>query len=160
MASDLNRVILIGRLTRDPELKQTQGGTALCRFSIANNRNYTTGGERREEVSFINCVAWARQGEIINQYCRKGKQIAVEGRLRQQSWEGQDGKKMSSVEVVVENFQLLGSPGEGGGGGGGAYRESGSPGSYGGQSGGSSAGGSFEEPPPYDGGMDDDDIPF
>ncbi len=171
MATDLNSVQLIGRLTRDPELRQTGGGTSYCRFGIANNRNYTTNGERREEVSFFNCVAWGRQAEIINQYCRKGKQVAINGRLQQRSWEGQDGKKNSTVDVVVENLQMLGAPGGSGGGGGDDY---GAGGGYGGGHspgyssepsqgyGGGNQGGGFNEPAPsYAGdGMDDDDIPF
>lgn len=167
MANDLNRVLLIGRLTRDPELRQTGAGTSYCRFGIANNRNYTTNGERREEVSFFNCVAWGRQAEIINQYCRKGKQVAVDGRLQQRSWEDKEGKKQSSVDVVVEQLQMLGAPGDGGGsGGGGSYGDSGGYSSE--PSGGGSSsyqgggGGGFSEPaPPYGGdSMDDDDIPF
>ena len=113
MATDLNKWTGVGRLTRDPELKQTTGGTSYCRFSIASNKNYTTNGEKREEVSFFNCVAWSGLAETINQYCRKGKQVAIEGRLQQKSWENQEGKKQSSVEIVVENLQFLGGkPGE------------------------------------------------
>ena len=137
---DLNRVLLVGRLTRDPELRQTNTGTSYCRFSIANNRSYTANGERREEVSFFNCVAWARQAEIINQYCRRGKQVAIDGRLQQRSWENQEGKKQSVVDVVVDNLQMLGPAGEGGGGGGGSYGGGGG-GSYGGGQGGGSYGG-------------------
>ena len=149
MAGDLNRVMLIGRLTRDPELRQTTGGTSYAKFGIANNRRYTVQGERKEEVSFFNCVAWGRQAEVINQYCRKGKQVAVEGRLQQRSWQNQEGQKQSSIDVVVENLQMLGGPGEGGGGGG----FGGGGGGFGGSSGG--GGGGFDPGP-----MDDDDIPF
>ena len=117
MASDLNRVVLIGRLTKDPELKSVGSGSTLCKFSIANNRTYTTGGERREEVNFFNCTVWGKQAEILSQYARKGKQLAIEGRLQQRSWEGQDGKKMSAVDIVVENFQFLGSRDDSRGGG-------------------------------------------
>lgn len=161
MATDLNRVLLIGRLTRDPELKQTGAGTSYCRFGIANNRNYTQNGERKEEVSFFNCVAWGRQAEVINQYCRKGKQVAIEGRLKQSSWDGQDGKKQSSVDVVVESLQMLGAAGGGDGGG--------SSGGYSPQASDASSGfGSSGEPdfpvPVSDSGMgrDDfeDDVPF
>ncbi|MBI3395373.1 MAG: single-stranded DNA-binding protein, partial [Spirochaetia bacterium] len=82
----------------------------------ANNRNYTANGERKEEVSFFNCIAWGRQAEIINQYCRKGKQVAIEGRLKQNSWQDKDGKKQSSVDIVIEQLQMLGAPqGQGGG---------------------------------------------
>lgn len=109
MATDLNRVIMIGRMVRDPELKYTQSGTAVARFSIANNRSYVAGGDKKENVSFFNCIAWSKLGEVIVEYCKKGKQIAIEGRLQQRSWDDQDGKKRSSVEIVVENFQFIGS---------------------------------------------------
>ncbi len=155
MASDLNRVLLIGRLTRDPELRQVgSGGNFMCRLSIANNRNYTTNGERREEVSFFNCVAWGRQAEIINQYCRKGKQVAIDGRLQHRTWQGQDGKKQSTVDIVIENLQMLGPAGGGGGAGGGDQggMESGS-GSYSQQPAAPDEG--YQAPP-----MEEDDIPF
>ena len=147
MATDLNKVLLIGRLTRDPELRQTGSGTSYCRFSIANNRSYTANGERREEVSYFNCTAWARTAEVINQYCRKGKQVAIEGRLQQRSWDGQDGKKQYAVDVVVDNLQMLGAPSDGGGqGGGGSY------GGGGGQQGGGSFGGGQQSGGSYGGG--------
>ncbi len=114
MASDLNRVILIGRMVRDPELRYTPNGTAVSNFSIANNRAYTSGGEKKEMVSFFNCVAWAKTGEVIVEYCKKGQRIGIEGRLQQRSWEDQDGNKRSTVEVVVENFQFLTPKGAGG----------------------------------------------
>ncbi|MBN2160899.1 MAG: single-stranded DNA-binding protein [Spirochaetes bacterium] len=115
MASDLNKVILIGRLTKDPELKYTQSGTSVCSFSIANNRTYVTAGEKKEQVSFFNCVAWAKTGEVIAEYCRKGKRIGIEGRMQQRSWEDQEGKKRQTVEIVVDNFQFLDPPREGAG---------------------------------------------
>lgn len=108
MANDLNRVALVGRMTRDPELRQTGSGTAFCKFGIANNRNYTANGERKEEVSFFNCTAWGRTAEVINQWCKKGKQVAIDGRLQQRSWEDKDGKRQSAVDIVVENLQMLG----------------------------------------------------
>ena len=109
MANDLNRVFLIGRLTQDPELKQTANSTSFVRFSIANNKSYVqSSGERKEEVSYFNCVAWSKLAEVINQYCHKGKQVAVEGRLKQNSWQDSEGKKQYAVDVVVENLQLLG----------------------------------------------------
>ncbi len=107
MASDLNRVVLIGRMVRDPELRYTPNGTAVSNFSIANNRAYTSGGEKKEMVSFFNCVAWGKTGEVIVEYCKKGQRIGIEGRLQQRSWEDQDGNKRSTVEVVIENFQFL-----------------------------------------------------
>jgi single-strand DNA-binding protein len=115
MASDLNKVILVGRLTRDPELKYTQGGTSVCSFSIANNRTYVTAGEKKEQVSFFNCVAWAKTGEVIAEYCKKGKRIGIEGRLQQRSWDDQEGKKRQTVEIVVDNFQFLDPPQSAGG---------------------------------------------
>ena len=107
MASDLNRVILVGRLTRDPELRYTPSGMAVASFSLANNRSYSTGGEKKDQVSYFDCVAWSKMGEIITEYCKKGKQIAVEGRLQQRRWDDQDGNKKTKVEIVVENFQFL-----------------------------------------------------
>ncbi len=108
MANDLNRVFILGRLTRDPETRQLPTGATLCRFSIANNRSYTQNNEKKEEVSYFNCIAWGKLGEIIQKYCQKGKQVAIEGRLRQNSWQDTEGKKVSSVEINVENLQLLG----------------------------------------------------
>ena len=114
MASDLNKAILIGRLTRDPELRYTQSGTSVCSFSVANNRTYVAGGEKKEQVSFFNCVAWAKTGEVIAEYCKKGQRIGIEGRLQQRSWDDQEGKKRQIVEIVVDNFQFLSPPSEGG----------------------------------------------
>jgi len=110
MASDLNKVILIGRLVKDPELRYTQSGTSVASFSIANNRNYNTStGEKKEDVSFFNCVAWSKKGEVIVQYCKKGQRIGLEGRLQQRVWEDKEGNKRYNVEVVLENFQFLDS---------------------------------------------------
>jgi single-strand DNA-binding protein len=114
MASDLNKTIIIGRLTRDPELRYTQSGTPVCSFSVANNRTYVAGGEKKEQVSFFNCVAWAKTGEVIAEYCKKGQRIGIEGRLQQRSWDDQEGKKRQIVEIVVDNFQFLSAPSEGG----------------------------------------------
>lgn len=107
MANDLNAVTQIGRLTRDPELK-TVNSTSLCNFSIANNQSFTSNGERKEKVNYFECVVWGKQAEIFKQYATKGKQIAVTGRLEQQTWDGQDGKRASKIVIRVENFQLLG----------------------------------------------------
>ena len=78
MANDLNHVTLIGRLTRDPELKTIGSGSTLCRVSIANNRSYTSGGEKREEVNFFNATAWGKRAEVLAQYAKKGTQLAIE----------------------------------------------------------------------------------
>ena len=107
MASDLNKAILVGRFTKDPELRYTQSGTAVCSFSIANNRTYVTGGEKKEQVSYFNCVAWAKAGEIIAEFCKKGQRIGIEGRLQQRSWDDQEGKRRHTIEIVVDNFQFL-----------------------------------------------------
>jgi single-strand DNA-binding protein len=111
MASDLNKAILIGRLTRDPELRYTQSGTSVCSFSIANNRTYVAAGEKKEQVSYFNCVAWAKTGEVIAEYCKKGQRIGIEGRLQQRSYDDKDGNKRQIVEIVVDNFQFLSAPG-------------------------------------------------
>ncbi len=114
MAGDLNRVILIGRLTKDPELRYTPSGTGVANFSIANNRSYAVSGEKKEQVSYFDCIAWSKLGEIITEYCKKGQKIAVEGRLQQRRWDDQEGNKRSKIEMVVENFQFLSSKGSGG----------------------------------------------
>lgn len=111
--SDLNRVIIIGRLTRDPELRHTPSGAAVANFTVANNRTYAVSGEKKEQVSFFDCIAWSKLGEIITEYCKKGQRIAVEGRLQQRRWEDQENNKKSKIELVVENFQFL--TGKGGG---------------------------------------------
>ncbi|MCL2155866.1 MAG: single-stranded DNA-binding protein [Leptospirales bacterium] len=113
MASDLNRVVLIGRLTRDPEIRYTPAGTAVASFSLANNRTYSVSGEKKEQVFYFDCIAWTKLGEVITEYCKKGHRIAVEGRLQQTRWDDQEGKKRSRVELVVENFQFLTSKGQG-----------------------------------------------
>jgi len=105
--SDLNKVILIGRLVRDPEIKQTQSGTAVANFSLACNKSYVQGTEKKEMVSFFSCVAWTKLGELIAQYCKKGHRLGIEGRLQQRSWETQNGEKRSTVEIVVDNVQFL-----------------------------------------------------
>ena len=107
--SDLNRTILVGRVTKDIELRHTASGTAVASVSIANNKVYTANGEKKEETSFFNCIAWGKTGEIIVEHCRKGQRIAIEGRLQQRSWDDQEGNKRSAVEIVVDNFQFLDS---------------------------------------------------
>jgi single-strand DNA-binding protein len=116
MAS-FNKVILLGNLTRDPELRYTPQGAAVCEFAIALNYVYTNKqtGQKVEEVSYIDLVAWGKTGETIAEYMKKGRQIMIEGRLKQDRWEAQDGKKMSKVRVTVESFQFVGSRPEGGG---------------------------------------------
>jgi single-strand DNA-binding protein len=115
MAS-LNRVMLIGNITRDPSSKQLPGGTSVCEFGLAMNRRFkTSAGEEREEVLFVDCSAWGKQGETIQQYCTKGKPLFIEGRLKLDTWDDKNGGgKRSKISVVVDNFQFLGAPGGGG----------------------------------------------
>jgi single-strand DNA-binding protein len=104
---DLNHVVLIGRLTRDSELKYTANGQAVCKFSIAVNRRKKNGDQWVDEPNFFDIVLWGRQGESLNQYLVKGKLVGVDGELRQDRWE-QDGQNRSKVEIVANNIQLLG----------------------------------------------------
>ncbi|TGK09930.1 single-stranded DNA-binding protein [Leptospira fletcheri] len=114
MANDINRVTLVGRLTRDPEFK-TVNGTSLVNFSLANGRTFVSNGEKKEETHFFDCEAWGKGAEIIQQYCKKGKQLVIEGRLKQDTWETMEGKKASRIRIVVENFQMIGGKESGGG---------------------------------------------
>lgn len=115
-----NRVVLLGNLTRDPQLRYLPNQTPVVEFGLAINRRFTVNGEQREETTFVDCSAFGKQAEVINQYCQKGKGLFVEGRLKYDQWEDkQGGGKRSRLTVVVENFQFLGGPGQGGGGGGG-----------------------------------------
>ncbi len=115
---NLNKVMLMGNLTRDPEIKYTPKGTAIANFGIAVNRTYTPeGGEKREEVTFIDLEAFGRTAEVIGEYFKKGRPIFIEGRLKLDQWDDKTtGKKMSKLRVVVDSFEFLGSR-EGGGGG-------------------------------------------
>ncbi len=104
----MNKVILIGRLTRDPELRTIATGNATTSFTIAVNRNFTNqNGER--EADFINCVAWRKQAENIAKYCTKGSQVAVEGRIQTRSYDAQDGTKRYVTEVIADNVTFLSS---------------------------------------------------
>lgn len=114
---NLNHCTLIGTLTRDPELKYTPKGTAIASFSLAINRTWKTeGGEKREEVSFIDCEAYGKQADIIGEYVKKGHPFCVLGRLKQDTWEDkQTQQKRSKIKVVVEDFQFLAPANRGGG---------------------------------------------
>ncbi len=108
MAASLNKVLLIGNLTRDPELRYIPSGQPVTSFSIAVNRVYLSQtGEKKEEVSFIRCVVWGKRAEVCNEYLKKGSPVFVEGRLQSRSWEAQDGSKRSTIEVVAMNVQFL-----------------------------------------------------
>lgn len=108
MASDINRVVLVGRLTKDPELKTTNGGTSYASFSLAVNRSQKKGDKYEDVASFINCVAWGKYpGETIANHCKKGQRIGIEGRLQQRSWKDDNGGNHNITEVNVDGFEFL-----------------------------------------------------
>jgi single-strand DNA-binding protein len=113
-----NKVVLLGNLTRDPELRYTPKGSAVARLGLAVNRTYKTeSGETMEEVTFIDIDAWGKQAELIAQYLRKGNPLFVEGRLKLDQWDDKNsGQKVSKLRVVMENFQFIGGRAEGGAG--------------------------------------------
>jgi len=116
----MNKVILMGRLTRDPEMRQTTGGIQVCSFSIAVNRRFAKDGA--QNTDFINCTAWRQQAEFICKYFHKGAMIAVVGSLQTRTWENQEGKRQYSTDVVVEEVHFTGSKQESGQGGSGDYQ--------------------------------------
>jgi single-strand DNA-binding protein len=154
---NLNKVMLMGNLTRDPELRYTPNNTAVCNVGLAINRRWRDQQQQQqEETTFVDCEAWGRTAENINQYLRKGRPLYVEGRLKLDQWEDKEGNKRSKLKVVVETFQFIDSR-EGGGGQGGQ------------QSGGNQGGGQRQQSaPPQNAPMqsdphqpvNDDDIPF
>ena len=110
MARSLNRVQLIGNLTRDPELRYTPSGAAVVSFSIATNRSWTTDtGEKKDQVEFHRIVAWNKLAEICSQFLTKGKKVFVEGRLATRSWTGQDGAQKQTTEIIISDMILLDS---------------------------------------------------
>jgi len=110
MAKSLNKVMLIGNLTRDPELKYTPQGTAVCTIGLATNRQWTTeSGEKKDEADFHRLVAWAKLAEICAQLLTKGKKVYVEGRLQTRTWQGQDGTQRSTTEIVISDMIMLDS---------------------------------------------------
>jgi len=129
MAS-FNKVLLMGNLTRDPELRYIPSGTAVVKFGLAVNRDYVDkqSGDKKESVCFVDITVWGKQAETCNQYLTKGRPVFIEGRLEFSSWETKEGDKRSKLEVVAERVQFLGGRkdegGEGGGGGPPARRES------------------------------------
>lgn len=105
-----SKAIITGNLTRDPELRTTTSGANVCSFSVAVNRTYKgADGENKEDVSYIDCVAWGKLGEVIAQYAKKGSGVLVSGRLSQRSFEGKDGVKRSRTEIVAEDFNFIGA---------------------------------------------------
>ena len=113
--ANFNKVLLVGNLTRDPELKHTPSNQAVAQIGLAVNRQYNTkDGEKREETTFVDCEAWGRTAEVMSQYLSKGRPVLVEGRLKLDQWQDKDGNNRSKLKVVIENFQFLGGRGEGG----------------------------------------------
>lgn len=152
MAS-LNKVILIGRLTQDPELRYTPNGAPVANFTVAVDRKFS----KNDETDFIPIVAWRRLAEICNEFLHKGKLVAIEGRLQTRSYETQEGQRRKAYEVVADEMQML-DRGTGGGGGGGGRGKSQVPAAVGGGGGDSyDQGGGF---PPADDSLGIDDIPF
>ncbi len=156
--ANLNRVLLIGRLTRDPESRSTQSGATVVAFGLAVNRTYTKrdSGEKVEDTCFVDCEAWGRTGETIARYMKKGRQLFVEGRLKFDSWE-RDGQRRSKLSVVCENFQFIDSMRDGGRDGG-RDTEEGQGGAV--RTGQRSAPVGVRDTPQDDYGQVDDDIPF
>lgn len=106
---DLNKVMILGRLTRDPELRTTPSGVSVCTIGLATNYAYTNQqtGQKVEQVEYHNVILWRKLGEIANQYLKKGRRVFIEGRLQTRSWDGQDGQKRSRTEIVADNMIML-----------------------------------------------------
>ena len=123
--ANFNRVLLMGRLTRDPQLSYTPNQTAVVDFGLATNRNWKgQDGSQREETCFVDCRMFGKRAEVINKYCKRGNPLFVEGRLTFDSWEAQDGSKRSKLRVTVENFEFISGGGGGGDSGGDAGQTS------------------------------------
>lgn len=120
MAGSYNRVILVGNLTRDPEMRYTQSGKGVAKFTLAVNNP-----RNKEETTYVDIVAWDKLGETCNTYLKKGSSTLVEGRLVIRSYDDKDGNKRKATEVVIDNMQMLSSRGAGGGEGGGEYATAG-----------------------------------
>ncbi|MCH2139136.1 MAG: single-stranded DNA-binding protein [Phycisphaerales bacterium] len=121
MAS-LNRVLLMGNLTRDIEVKYTANNTAVANIGLAVNRRYRSGDEYREETTFVDCEAWGRTAETMGKYLSKGRPVFIEGRLKLDEWQDKDGNRRTKLVTVVENFQFIDSRQGGGGSGGGGQQ--------------------------------------
>lgn len=159
---DLNKVMIIGRLTRDPEMRATQGGQNVANFSVATGRQWTDkgSGERKEQTEFHNVVAWGRLADICQQYLRKGSQVFIEGRLQTRSWDDQSGTKRYRTEIIAGEMIMLGGKGAANNGGGNFNAPSNNYGSQGMNGPADDAG----TPPPMPSGDEDtisiEDIPF
>ncbi|WP_031422948.1 single-stranded DNA-binding protein [Exiguobacterium sp. NG55] len=146
----INRVVLVGRLTRDPEMRYTQSGIAVTRFTLACDRPFS-GQDGKREADFIDCVVWRKQAENVAQYLKKGSMAGVDGRLQISSYEGQDGQKRYRAEVVADSVRFLSSKGDAGRDSAPPPKDDEAP----------PAKGGFDQQP-YSGGIDlsDDDLPF
>lgn len=122
MPADLNRVTLVGRLTRDPELRQTAGGTSVCSIRLAVTSRVNRGGEWSDQSNYFDVTVFGRQAETAETYLSKGRRIGVDGRLSWREWQAQDGTKRQAVEIIANDIYFLDSRGDGDGGGGGAAR--------------------------------------
>ena len=158
----VNKVILVGRLGRDPETRYTGGGQAVANFSVATDETYKDkAGERQKRTEWHKIVVWGKQAEIAQQYLKKGSLIFIEGRIQSREWQDKEGQKRTSFEIVATNFRMLGGRGDGGGSGGGSasvggaraeeHDQSGPSDDFGGQGGGGGAAGPE---------ISDEDIPF
>lgn len=107
-----SQAVIVGNLTRDPELRYTPGGAAVCEFTLAVNRRWTKDGEKKEEVSFLDCVAWQKAAETIAEYMKKGRPMLVSGDIRQERWTDKSEQKRSRVKIHVNQFQFLGDSGK------------------------------------------------
>ena len=144
MPANINRVVLVGNLTRDPELRHTPSGTAVCSLRLAvNSRRKDQSGQWVEKPNYFDITVWGQQGENCAQYLSKGRPVAVDGRLEWREWDAQDGSKRQAVEIIADSVQFLGGRGDGEGGGGNQFIPEGA-----------GAGPAADMAPP------DDDIPF
>lgn len=166
MAS-FNKVILVGNLTRDPQVRYTPSGSAVSEIGLAVNRSWydKQSNSRKEETTFVDITLWGRQAEVAGEYLSKGRSVLIEGRLQLDQWEDKDsGQKRSKLRVVGESMTMLGGRGDGGGGGGpqsgggGGRRSSGPPNESRGQSSGGGSGASVDDF--YNSGPPDDEVPF
>jgi single-strand DNA-binding protein len=150
----INKVILVGRLGKDPEIRSTPGGTSVAKFTIATDERFTDkAGERQERTEWHNITAWGKLGEICGQYLKKGKLVYIEGSIRTDSWDDKEsGQKKYRTEIVAKDMKMLDRRGDEGGGGGGGYG--------GGGGGGYQSRGPKSGPGPDMGPDDDEDVPF
>ena len=152
----VNKVILVGRLGRDPETRYTGGGQAVANFSVATDETYKDkNGERQKRTEWHKIVVWGKQAEIAQQYLKKGSLIFIEGRIQSREWQDKEGQKRTSFEVVASNFRMLGGRGDGAAGGGGSFSGAARSEEHD-QSGGEEFGGGGSSGPE----ISDDDIPF